>query len=128
MQKIADKLFHSATDLTHFAECQHLTWLDRHHLDDPMEKSAADDQTRLLQDKGFAHEKKFLDTLRELHGNVAEIPENASQHERVTATLAAIRAGDKVIFQATLVRGNLIGHADFLIRVGDADGDRKSVM
>ncbi len=121
MQKNANELFHSATDLTHFAECQHLTWLDRLNLDQPMEKTAADDQTRLLQDKGFAHEKKFLGALEALHGDVTGIPENASQEERVAATLAAIRAGDKVIFQATLVRGNLIGHADFLIRVGDAD-------
>ncbi len=121
MQKISKTIFYSATDLTQFAACQHLTWLDRLNLDAPMEKTAADDQTRLLQDKGFAHEKKFLDHLGELHGNITEISQDASFDERVAATLAAIRAGDKVIFQATLARGNLIGHADFLIRVGDAD-------
>ena len=121
MQKIANEIFHSATDLTHFAECQHLTWLDRLNLDAPMEKTATDDQTKLIQDKGFAHEKKYLDKLRELHQNITEIRQNDSLDERVAATLAAIHGGAAVIYQATLVRGNLIGHADFLVRVGNAD-------
>ncbi len=121
MQKISNRIFHSATDLTHFAECQHLTWLDRLNLDEPMEKTATDDQTKLLQDKGFTHEKKFLDKLGELHQNITEIAQDASLDERISATRAAIRDGAEVIFQATLVRGNLIGHADFLVRVGNTD-------
>ena len=121
MQRIADKIFHSATDLTHFSECQHLTWLDRLNFDEPMEKTATDDQTKLIQDKGFAHEKNFLDKLGELHQNITEITQDASLDERVAATIAAIRDGVEVIYQATLVRGNLIGHADFLVRVGNVD-------
>ena len=121
MQNIASTVFYSATDLTHFAACQHLTWLDRLNLDKPMEKTEADDQTRLLQDKGFVHEKKFLDKLRESYQSITEIAQDASLEERIAATLAAIRSGADVIYQATLMRGNLIGHADFLIRVGTAD-------
>lgn len=121
MQKIASKIVHSATDLTHFAECQYLTWLDRLNLDEPMEKTEADDQTKLIQDKGFAHEKNYLDKLGELHQNITEIAKNASLDDRVAATFAAIRDGAEVIYQATLARGNLIGHADFLVRVGNAD-------
>ena len=61
MQKISKNILYSATDITHFAECQHLTWLDRLNLDDPMEKAEADDQTKLIQNKGVTHEKKYLD-------------------------------------------------------------------
>lgn len=121
MQKISSKIFYSATDITHFSECQHLTWLDRLNLDEPMEKAEADDQTKLIQDKGFAHEKKYLGRLGELHQNITEIAQDASLNERVAATLAAIRDGAEVIYQATLIRGNLIGHADFLVHFGKAD-------
>ena len=121
MQKISSKIFYSATDITHFSDCQHLTWLDRLNLDEPMEKTETDDQTKLIQDKGFAHEKKYLDRLGESHQNITEIATKSSLDERVAATLVAIQDGAEVIYQATLVRGNLIGHADFLVRVGDAD-------
>lgn len=121
MQKITNNIFYSATDLMQFAECQHLTWLDRLNLDEPMEKTGVDDQTELLQNKGFAHEKRFLGKLRQTHQKVIEIDQDASLEQRVAETLAAIRAGDEVIYQAPLVRGNFIGHADFLIRAGDAD-------
>ncbi len=63
MQKIGSRVFCSATDLTHFAECQHLSWLDRLNLDEPMEKTIADEHARLIQAKGFSHEAEYL-----LHG------------------------------------------------------------
>jgi predicted RecB family nuclease len=123
MQKIAEQIFYSATDLTHFADCEHLTWLDRLNLDAPMEKADDDDQAKLIQDLGYAHEAAFLAKLTECHSNVASISAAGSLQERVANTQAAIAAGAEVIYQATLARGNLIGHADFLIRVGDADKD-----
>lgn len=118
MQRIADQVVFSATDLTHFADCQHLAWLDRLHLDSPMEKAKDDDQAKLIQAKGFEHEAAFLGKLEEAHGSVTKISAEASLENRVASTKAAIAAGAEVIFQATLMRGNLIGHADFLIRVG----------
>lgn len=41
----------------------------------------------------------------------------------MASTRAAIADGAEVIYQATLVRGNLIGHADFLIHVGNNGKD-----
>ena len=123
MQKIAGQIFYSATDLTHFADCEHLTWLDRLNLDAPMEKAEGDDQAKLIQGLGYAHEEAFLAKLEGCHSNVASISTKGSLQERVANTQAAIAAGAEVIYQATLARGNLIGHADFLIRVGDADKD-----
>lgn len=123
MQKIAEQIFYSATDLTHFADCEHLTWLDRLNLDAPMEKSEGDDQAKLIQGLGYAHEEAFLTKLEGCHSKVVSISTKGSLQERVANTQAAIAAGAEVIYQATLTRGNLIGHADFLIRVGDADKD-----
>lgn len=123
MQKISDQVFFSATDLTHFADCQYLTWLDRLNLDHPMEKTEDDDQAKLIQAKGYEHEGAFLEKLTEIHGQVAEISAKGSLESRVASTRAAIADGAEVIYQATLVRGNLIGHADFLIHVGNNDKD-----
>jgi len=118
MQKIADRVFFSATDLTHFADCQHLSWLDRLNLDQPMEKAEVDEQAKLIQAKGFEHEAAYLDGLEEAHSRIVTISAKASLQDRVASTHAAIADGAEVIYQATLVRGNLIGHADFLIHVG----------
>ena len=52
---------------------------------------------------------------------VVEIDTNGSNEEKIAHALAAIRNHAEVIYQATLSRGNLIGHADFLIRVGEPD-------
>lgn len=123
MQKQANQVFVSATDLTHFADCQHLTWLDRLNLDHPMEKAEDDEQAKLIQAKGFEHEEAFLDKLGEAHSKVVTISAKASLEERVASTRGAIADGAEVIYQATLVRGNLIGHADFLIHVGNNGKD-----
>lgn len=63
MQKISDQVFYSATDLTHFADCRYLTWLDRLNLDHRMEKAEDDEQAKLIQAKGIEHEEAFLDKL-----------------------------------------------------------------
>lgn len=118
MQKIADQVYFSATDLTHFGDCQHLTWLDRCHLDSPMEKAEDDDQAKLIQARGYEHEGVFLEKLESAHSSVVKIASDGPLADRVSSTDAAIAAGADVIYQATLVRGNLIGHADFLVRVG----------
>jgi len=122
MQKISNQVFFSATDLTHFADCQYMTWLDRLNLDHPMQKAETDDQAKLIQAKGYEHEGAFLDKLIAQDANVVEIQVKGSLESRAAATQSAIATGAEVIYQATLVRGNLIGHADFLIRVGNDKG------
>ena len=121
MQRIAGQVYFSATDLSHFADCQHLTWLDRLNLDEKMDKTPTDEHAKLIQAKGYEHEAAYLDTLRASAVSIVEIPKDAST-EKLTAiaqTRAAIHDGAQVIFQAALSRGNLLGHADFLVRVGE---------
>ena len=118
MQKIAGQVYFSATDLTHFGECQYLSWLDRLHLDQPMQKALADDQSQLIQTKGYEHEAAFFEKLNALHANVVTVDTKVTLEQRAAQTNQAIASGADVIYQATLLRGNLIGHADFLIRTG----------
>ena len=118
MQKLAGDIVLSASDLSYFAECAHRTWLDRHHLDHPMEKAEDDDQAKLIQIKGYEHEERFSATLKEGVESFVEISTHWPLETKLEATRAAILRGAEVIYQATLKRGNLMGHADFLVRSG----------
>lgn len=116
LQKVKGSILFSASDITYFAECQHRTWLDRLHLDAPMEKAIDDEQSKLVQAKGFAHEAAFFAKLQAQHAHCVEIDTTQSLDHRVTVTQQAIQDGAEVIFQGSLRRGNLIGHSDFLLR------------
>lgn len=118
MQKLAGEIVLSASDLSCFSECTHRTWLDRLHLDHPMAKAEDDEQALLVQGKGFEHEEKFFATLKERAGSWIQIDADWPLKQQLEATRAAILDGAEVIYQATLQRGNLIGHADFLVRSG----------
>ena len=118
MQKPAGEIVLSASDLSFFAECAHRTWLDRHHLDHPMEKAEDDEQSKLIQDKGYEHEERFFGSLKAGGASCVEIDPTWSLEMKLEATRAAILDGAEVIYQATLKRGNLMGHADFLVRSG----------
>ncbi len=123
MQKNDQQILFSASDLTYFSACAHRTWLDRLHLDSPMEKAVDDAQAKLVQQKGFQHEAAFFVRLQSAFVCL-EIDVKLTPSARAAATRDAIRDGVPVIYQATLERGNLIGHADFLLRsdVQGADG------
>jgi predicted RecB family nuclease len=114
-------ILYSASDLANFLECEHLTYLDRLHLDHPMQKTASGEDAVLIQNKGLAHEKAYLKHLQEQHNTVVDIiervGEKASTATKVEATLKAMQEGADIIYQATFMEGNLLGHADFLRRV-----------
>lgn len=118
MQKPAGEIVLSASDLSFFAECAHRTWLDRRHLDHPMEKADDDDQAKLIQGKGYDHEERFFAMLKEGAETCVEIGADWPLERKLEVTRAAILDGAEVIYQATLKRGNLMGHADFLVRSG----------
>jgi predicted RecB family nuclease len=115
VQKHKQQILFSASDLTYFAECKHRTWLDRCHLDTPMEKTAETESMRLIMDKGLEHEAAHLKALQEQGLNVVVI-QAEDLAEKIRLTREAIHSGADVVFQATLRRGTYIGHADFLLR------------
>lgn len=121
MQRLEAERLYSATDLVAFLECEHLSALDLQALDDEAlraERCQADDSQQLIADKGDAHEKRHLADQRAQGRQVVDIAEDdGGIAGKVQATLAAMRGGIEIIYQATLRDGCWVGHADFLRRV-----------
>ncbi len=113
----------SATDLTGFLACEHLTQLDRAVAEGRLEAPVRDDpELEVVRRRGEKHETRYLDTLRAEGRSVVEIPRGCSTTlEGLRAweaeTLAAMRAGADVIYQAAFFDGGWHGRADFLLRV-----------
>ncbi|MCU1457147.1 MAG: protein of unknown function, putative recB domain [Actinomycetia bacterium] len=122
MQFLEGGLVLSASDLTGFAACEHLTQLEisaaRGERTPPKRE---DPMLDVLSRRGDEHESHHLETLRGTGLRVAEIPGDARTRAELEsaelATIAAMRAGVDVIYQATFFDGRWRGHADFLRRV-----------
>ena len=118
MQNRDGKTLFSASDLVNYIECEHLTALDLLDLETPLLRAAADEQVKLIQDKGYAHEVAYLADLKAAMGDVVNIKAMGQGIEaEVEATRAAVRQGAAVIYQACFQTDNIIGYVDFLRRV-----------
>ena len=91
-------------------------------------RSATIPQLELIQKRGYAHEQAYIARLRAEGREVLEIatgdlktPDQLRAAE--AETLAAMRAGADIIFQATFFDGRWRGHADFLVRRDDRPSD-----
>ncbi|HSH46964.1 MAG TPA: hypothetical protein VK966_14050, partial [Longimicrobiales bacterium] len=125
MKLAGDRLYFSATDLSGFLGCPHLTLLDRAVQVDGMAKPRKFDDPgiEVLRRRGEEHERAYLEGLRAEGRSVVEVPppspdlpyaEKWATH--ADATLVAMRQGADVIFQAALTDGTWVGRADFLQR------------
>lgn len=124
MKREGDGIILSASDLMRFQGCQHATTLDLAWLDrsggkgDGIGPAADDEGTKLLQAKGDAHERAFLAELKAAGVRVEEIETKRAPFADASAmTLAALKAGRPVVYQAALAGGAWVGYADFLERV-----------
>ena len=120
MRKNDTEYVFSPSDLIVHMNSPFASWMARLSIDHPerlkgIEKDH-DEMMGLLADKGNEHEYLFLQYLKEEYGaeNIAEI-ESDSQSAR-EATIIAMKAGYKVIFQAYLERDHFSGFSDFLVR------------
>ncbi|WP_153398449.1 TM0106 family RecB-like putative nuclease [Ornithinicoccus halotolerans] len=123
MQFHGGRLVLSPTDLTRHVACPHATALDlRVALGDLAEpEPGTDEQLQLVLDRGLEHERAYLARLRAEGRTVVEIPPDGPLAEREQQTLAAMREGADVIYQAVMADGAWSGIADFLLR-DDAAG------
>ena len=121
MHRHASRTLLSASDLVAFHDCAHLTQLDRRALDDLELRELRcedDDHSLLIQRKGHDFEARYLAQLEATHGTVVKIQREEYDPEQLAAeTLAAMRDGAPIIYQATLLHEDPVGHADFLRRV-----------
>lgn len=123
MQLQDSRILVSASDLMAFLECEHVTALDFAALGpagNNMVRTPDDESAELIARKGIEHEKAYLSRLQASGLHVVDIAATTSRREeRLPATMAAMRAGADVVYQATLAKDELIGHADFLLKVRD---------
>ena len=124
MRSTAGQIVYSATDLVGYLECEHLSRLDRAVAAGKLHKPPEDDPVlERIAKRGELHERRFLDSLSGSGLQVTSITldDGLSYEERLRAgyeaTVAAMRAGAEVIYQAVLYDGRRLGFADFLRRV-----------
>ena len=108
----------SASDLSNHLACAHLTTLDRGVA---LGRIAAttywDPRSEALRERGEAHERAYLDSLRAEGRPVFVANEDPDFAAAAGASEAAMRRGEQVIAQATLLDGDWLGRADLLMRV-----------
>ncbi len=123
MHLTGGKLVLSASDLTGFLECPHLTQQELAAARSEVTRPERNDpELELIARHGTEHEQTHLDAY--VHAGKSVVPiENrgATLDDYWRAreeTLEAMRSGADVIYQATLFDGRWLGYADFLERVG----------
>lgn len=117
MQRSDGVILYSASDIVNFLNCEHLTALDLVNLDTPLPKAEDDEEAILYQTKGLAHEKAYLDRLKQHARGFADISAEEDRSVAALRTIEAMRGGAEIIYQAALADGPFVGHADFLRRV-----------
>jgi uncharacterized protein len=108
-----------------FLACEHLTELERAAMAGLVERPMrADPELDIIRKRGFEHEARYLADLQAEGRSVTRIELDGSIEDdgdrlraAAQATIAAMAAGDDVIYQATFFDGTWRGHADFLLRV-----------
>ena len=125
MHLTSDTLVFSATDLSTFLSCAHLTRLNRLTalgLQPPAPKYD-DPSLQVLFDRGMEHERAYLQSLEDADLRVIEFddPPGVSDLDtwttRAAETLEAMRTGPDVIYQGVLFDSPWLGKPDFLRRV-----------
>jgi uncharacterized protein len=118
-----EELLLSPSDLSGYLACPHLTTLAlevaRGTGSRPHTREAL---AQLVAEKGELHEQRYLAELRVLGREIIEIDllegDDAFEAAHI-ATVAAMRAGAEVIYQATFARNGWRGRADFLVRIDE---------
>ena len=118
VQKTGFGYRYSASDIVSFAACSHISHLDLVNLETPLPKAVDTEEMALISGKGFAHEARYWEHLQKSHATAVNLAhDGASDEELFAATKTALHRGDEVLFQATLLGGPWVGHADFLLKV-----------
>jgi uncharacterized protein len=126
LQLVDGRPVFSATDLVGYLACEHLTALERAALGGLARRPHRDDrELDVIRRRGYAHEARYLDELRDEGRRVVTIDRKDDEERgdaiarRAAETIDAMAAGADVIFQATFFDGRWLGYADFLLRKDD---------
>jgi uncharacterized protein len=134
VQLIDGSPVYSATDLVGFLACEHLTDLELTAIEGfTARPERTDPELDVVRKRGFAHEQRYLAHLAAQGRQITTIAPDTSGEtpdgsrvtrgerlaRQVAETLAAIRRGDDVIYQAAFLHGPWLGYADFLLRIDE---------
>src|SRR5438128_4190407 len=122
MHSLRGRMLLSPSDRIGFLACEHLSQLELAAArGEVIRPERIDPELDLLFHKGHAHEAEQLGRLIAENGEFVEIGEHPETLEGLRAadseTLAAMRAGRRVIYQAAFFDGRWRGRADYLLRV-----------
>jgi uncharacterized protein len=122
LQLLDGRLIYSATDLNNFLECEHLVELERLVALGERERPAKSAQAELIAGKGIEHEARHLQRLQTHYDDVVTIDAGAENTREnleaaAAATIAAMQAGARIIYQGVFFDGTWLGKSDFLLRV-----------
>lgn len=123
MHLTGGKLILSASDLTGFLECPHLTQQELAATRGEVARPERNDpELELIARHGTEHEQAHLRAYLRAGRSVARIDTRGATLDDYwkarEETLEAMRSGADVIYQAVLFDGRWLGYADFLERVG----------
>src|ERR1700704_2006997 len=100
MQEIAGQIRFSASDLVGHLDCHHLSALDAAVARGSLNKPKIwDPVLQTLVERGLAHEREYVATLKESGVSVVEIAGGGINPSQVDLTLEAMRSGAGVIVQ-----------------------------
>ncbi len=117
MKKTTKGIILSASDLAGHIACHHLTYLNLAVAHGRLEEPKNVDPTVvLLHERGQEFEQGYLRFLHDQGKSIAE-PDSGADELAVERTLAAMKAGIDVIYQASLRCDPWQGRADFLVKV-----------
>ncbi len=145
MQLIDGRPVFAATDLVGYLACEHRLALERAAMAGLVAKPIRNDPNiEVVAKRGLEHEAHYLASLIAEGRHVVEIQRDGSMVAPLDTagtegapvkrdqgadlraaqdeTIAAMRAGADVVFQATFFDGTWRGHADFLLKVDHAPG------
>nr|BDT27422.1 TM0106 family RecB-like putative nuclease [Bacteriovorax sp. HI3] len=108
----------SASDLSNFLSCKHLTELDKKVIKGDLKKPEWNNpHVKILQEKGFLHEENYLTFLQSKGLTITKIPEDAGASEAFELTIKAMESGADIIAQGVLKEGEWFGKTDILKKV-----------
>lgn len=127
MRTLGGTLVLSPTDLVGFSGCAHQSHLDLLAAEGRLERPQREDPfLEVLRLHGLRHEQEHLQVLREAGLSLVEMrrPGESLAELRAAAadTVAAMRAGVDVVYQAAFFDGQWQGYPDFLRRVERPSG------
>ena len=111
-------LQYSPSDLMRFVASPFASWMTRYRIENPdrgIQRDPDSEENAILQQQGLDHEAAFLAQLQS-EGKSVYTVEDGDPDAMFHDTVAAMKAGHDVIFQAYLRSGSFAGYADFLYR------------